>query len=66
MRKEQALLRIEQAEKQKQFLQQLKLDKQIEKLLEIMRMQLDIKEKMVVCRLKLEEVVEQCFTKAEL
>ena len=31
LRKEQALLRIEQAEKQKQFLQQLKLDKQIEK-----------------------------------
>ena len=31
MRKEQALLRIEQTEKQKQFLQQLKLDKQIEK-----------------------------------
>ena len=31
LRKEQALLRIEQAEKQKQFLQQLRLDKQIEK-----------------------------------
>ena len=31
LRKEQALLRIEQAEKQKQFLRQLKLDKQIEK-----------------------------------
>ena len=31
LRKEQALLRIEQTEKQKQFLQQLKLDKQIEK-----------------------------------
>ena len=31
LRKEQALIRIEQAEKQKQFLQQLKLDKQIEK-----------------------------------
>ena len=31
LRKEQALLRIEQAEKQKQFLKQLKLDKQIEK-----------------------------------
>ena len=31
LRKEQALLRLEQAEKQKQFLQQLKLDKQIEK-----------------------------------
>ena len=31
LRKEQALLRIEQAEKQKQFLQQLKLEKQIEK-----------------------------------
>ena len=31
MRKEQALLRIEQAEKQKQFLKQIKLDKQIEK-----------------------------------
>tara|TARA_Y100001954_G_scaffold46198_1_gene48242 strand:- start:237 stop:1430 length:1194 start_codon:yes stop_codon:yes gene_type:complete len=31
LRKEQALLRIEQAEKQKQFLQQIKLDKQIEK-----------------------------------
>ena len=31
LRKEQALLRIEQAEKQKKFLQQLKLDKQIEK-----------------------------------
>ena len=31
LRKEQALLRIEQAEKQKQFLQKLKLDKQIEK-----------------------------------
>ena len=31
LRKEQALLRIEQAQKQKQFLQQLKLDKQIEK-----------------------------------
>ena len=31
LRKEQAILRIEQAEKQKQFLQQLKLDKQIEK-----------------------------------
>jgi hypothetical protein len=31
LRKEQALLRIEQAEKQRQFLQQLKLDKQIEK-----------------------------------
>jgi hypothetical protein len=31
LRKEQALLRIEQAEKQKQFLEQLKLDKQIEK-----------------------------------
>ena len=30
LRKEQALLRIEQAEKQKQFLKQLKLDKQIE------------------------------------
>ncbi len=31
LRKEQALLRLEQAEKQKQFLKQLKLDKQIEK-----------------------------------
>ena len=31
LRKEQALLRIEQAEKQKRFLQQLRLDKQIEK-----------------------------------
>ena len=31
LRKEQALLRIEQAEKQKQFLQQLKLERQIEK-----------------------------------
>ena len=31
LRKEQALLRIEQAEKQKQFLKQLQLDKQIEK-----------------------------------
>ena len=31
LRKEQALLRIEQAEKQKRFLKQLKLDKQIEK-----------------------------------
>ena len=31
LRKEQALLRIEQAEKQKKFLQQLKLDKQIDK-----------------------------------
>ena len=31
LRKEQAILRIEQAEKQKQFLQQLKLEKQIEK-----------------------------------
>tara|TARA_B100000900_G_scaffold286786_1_gene245889 strand:+ start:67 stop:1254 length:1188 start_codon:yes stop_codon:yes gene_type:complete len=31
LRKEQALLRIEQAEKQKQFLRQLKLDRQIEK-----------------------------------
>ena len=31
LRKEQAILRIEQAEKQKQFLQQLKLDKQIDK-----------------------------------
>jgi len=31
LRKEQALIRIEQAEKQKQFLQQLKLDRQIEK-----------------------------------
>ena len=31
LRKEQALLRIEQAEKQKQFLQQLRLEKQIEK-----------------------------------
>jgi len=31
LRKEQALIRIEQAEKQKQFLRQLKLDKQIEK-----------------------------------
>jgi hypothetical protein len=31
LRKEQALLRIEQAEKQKQFLRQLRLDKQIEK-----------------------------------
>ena len=31
LRKEQALLRIEQSEKQKQFLKQLKLDKQIEK-----------------------------------
>jgi len=31
LRKEQAILRIEQAKKQKQFLQQLKLDKQIEK-----------------------------------
>ena len=31
LRKEQALIRIEQAEKQKQFLQKLKLDKQIEK-----------------------------------
>jgi len=31
LRKEQALLRIEQAEKQKQFLKQLSLDKQIEK-----------------------------------
>ena len=30
LRKEQALLRIEQAEKQKQFLEQLKLDKQIQ------------------------------------
>ena len=31
LRKEQALLRIEQSEKQKQFLKQIKLDKQIEK-----------------------------------
>jgi len=31
LRKEQALLRIEQAEKQKQFLKQLRLDRQIEK-----------------------------------
>jgi hypothetical protein len=31
LRKEQALIRMEQAEKQKQFLQQLKLEKQIEK-----------------------------------
>ena len=31
LRKEQALIRIEQAKKQKQFLQQLKLEKQIEK-----------------------------------
>ena len=31
LRKEQALLRIEQSEKQKQFLKQLRLDKQIEK-----------------------------------
>ena len=31
LRKEQAIIRIEQAEKQKQFLQQLKLEKQIEK-----------------------------------
>ena len=31
LRKEQALLRIEQAEKQRQFLQQLRLEKQIEK-----------------------------------
>ncbi len=31
LRKEQALLRLEQAEKQKQFLKQLQLDKQIEK-----------------------------------
>ena len=31
LRKDQAILRIEQAEKQKQFLKQLKLDKQIEK-----------------------------------
>ena len=31
LRKEQALLRIEQAEKQRQFLKQLKLDRQIEK-----------------------------------
>jgi len=31
LRKEQALLRLEQAEKQKQFLRQLRLDKQIEK-----------------------------------
>src|SRR6056300_1494632 len=31
LRKEQALIRIEKAEKQKQFLQQLKLEKQIEK-----------------------------------
>ena len=31
LRKEQALIRIEQAEKQKQFLKKLKLDKQIEK-----------------------------------
>ena len=31
LRKEQAILRIEQAEKQKQFLKQLKLDQQIEK-----------------------------------
>ena len=31
LRKEQALLRIEQAEKQKQFLKQLKIEKQIEK-----------------------------------
>ena len=31
LRKEQALIRIEQAEKQKKFLQQLKLEKQIEK-----------------------------------
>ncbi len=31
LRKEQAILRIEQAEKQKQFLQKLKLDKQIQK-----------------------------------
>ena len=31
LRKEQAILRIEQAEKQKKFLRQLKLDKQIEK-----------------------------------
>ena len=31
LRKEQALIRIEQAEKQRQFLQQLKLEKQIEK-----------------------------------
>ena len=31
LRKEQALLRIEQAEKQKQFLKQLRLEKQIER-----------------------------------
>jgi hypothetical protein len=31
LRKEQAIIRLEQAEKQKQFLQQLKLEKQIEK-----------------------------------
>ncbi|MDA9177672.1 hypothetical protein N9O17_00895 [Candidatus Pelagibacter sp.] len=31
LRKEQALIRVEQSEKQKQFLQQLKLEKQIEK-----------------------------------
>ena len=31
LRKEQAIIRKEQAEKQKKFLQQLKLDKQIEK-----------------------------------
>ena len=31
LRKEQAIIRIEQSEKQKQFLQQLRLDKQIEK-----------------------------------
>ena len=31
LRKEQALIRLEQAEKQKQFLQKIKLDKQIEK-----------------------------------
>ena len=32
LRKEQALLRIEQAQKQKQFLRQLQLEKQIENL----------------------------------
>ena len=38
----------------------------LENLLEIMRMQLNIKEKMGACQLKLEEVVELCFIKEEL
>ena len=38
----------------------------LKKLLRITKMQLNIKGKMAVCQLKLEEVVGQCFIKEEL